>query len=87
MHSYHEVNYQYSREAEYCKRKGIPAGTNYPENVNLKDFWNFLVVPVVVYELDYPKYPTRRWGFFIEKAGLAVLTLVNNSAHKHYHLS
>lgn len=76
MHSYNEVNYQYKLESDECRKKGIPAGCEYPKNVNLKDFWFYLVAPVLVYELDFPKYPSRNWRYIIEKVVLSLLSLV-----------
>eukprot|EP00331_Platyophrya_macrostoma_P019737 CAMPEP_0176466634 /NCGR_PEP_ID=MMETSP0127-20121128/38007_1 /TAXON_ID=938130 /ORGANISM="Platyophrya macrostoma, Strain WH" /LENGTH=260 /DNA_ID=CAMNT_0017859835 /DNA_START=335 /DNA_END=1117 /DNA_ORIENTATION=- len=75
MHSYNEVNYLLSREVRFCKSKGISPGSKYPENVNLGDFWFYMVAPTLVYELDLPKRPHRNYKFLAEKVLMAILTL------------
>jgi len=77
MHSYNEVNYQFRQESEECRKRGINPGSEYPNNINLGDFWFYLVAPVLVYELDFPKYPTRNWKYIIEKIVLSLLSLIS----------
>lgn len=79
MHSYNEVNRLYKEEADECIKRGIRPGTNYPENINLDDFWFYLVAPVLVYELDFPKYPSRDWMHLLQKILLTLCSLVSNT--------
>ena len=40
---------------------------SYPENVTLYNYLMFLLFPTLVYELNYPRSPQIRWGYFFEK--------------------
>jgi len=39
----------------------------YPNNVTFLNYLDFLMVPTLVYELEYPRTPKIRWGYFLEK--------------------
>jgi len=39
----------------------------YPHNVTLRNFLDFLLVPTLVYELNYPRTPQIRWTYLLEK--------------------
>lgn len=40
----------------------------WPDNVTFANFWDYLLVPTLVYELSYPRIKTRRPLYLLEKA-------------------
>jgi sterol O-acyltransferase len=76
MHSYCATNIWMREEVIVCKKRGWQPSTPYPHNVNLQDFCYYLAAPVLVYWHHYPKTTKIRWGFFFERALLALLGLV-----------
>lgn len=57
-----------------------PGATPYPQSVNFRNFTDFLRVPALVYQLDYPRTEKIRWGYVVEKlagfAGTVVLAYI-----------
>jgi sterol O-acyltransferase len=41
----------------------------YPKNLTLRDFYGYIPLPTVVYELEYPRQASINWGYVAEKAG------------------
>ncbi|RLV90151.1 Sterol O-acyltransferase 2 [Spathaspora sp. JA1] len=39
----------------------------FPNNITLKDYFNYSMFPTVIYTLDFPRIPKIRWLFAIEK--------------------
>lgn len=39
----------------------------YPTNLNLRDFYGYIPLPTVVYELEYPRQRTINWSYVAEK--------------------
>ena len=40
---------------------------HYPENLNLRDFYGYIPLPTVVYELEYPRQERINWSYVAEK--------------------
>lgn len=40
---------------------------HYPANLTLKDFYCYIALPTVVYELEYPRQPSISWTYVAEK--------------------
>ena len=76
MHSYNQTNMLLREEWIQAKKKGWKLISNYPDNINLKDFWYYLVAPVLIYWYHYPRTPNIRWKFFFERAAFAILGLI-----------
>lgn len=51
--------------------KGTTALTqnHYPRNLTLRDFYGYIPLPTVVYELEYPRQASINWGYVAEKTG------------------
>jgi sterol O-acyltransferase len=39
----------------------------YPRNLNLRDFYGYIPLPTVVYELEYPRQESINWSYVAEK--------------------
>jgi len=65
MHSYTETNILLRKEYLLAKQKGIKIASKYPENINIKDFCYFLMVPSLVYWYEFPKIEKFRIGYFL----------------------
>ena len=47
----------------------------YPTNLSAKDWFLYLPLPTVVYELEYPREPSIRWSYVAEKVAATFGTL------------
>lgn len=55
---------------EYLYADPIPGqelGPMWPYNVSFYNFWDFQLVPCLVYKLQYPRTPKVRWGYLAER--------------------
>ena len=41
----------------------------YPRNLNLKDFYGYIPLPTLCYELEYPRQEKTNWAYVAEKTG------------------
>eukprot|EP01087_Luapelamoeba_hula_P021272 TRINITY_DN7403_c0_g1_i2.p1 TRINITY_DN7403_c0_g1~~TRINITY_DN7403_c0_g1_i2.p1 ORF type:complete len:382 (-),score=33.56 TRINITY_DN7403_c0_g1_i2:120-1265(-) len=61
---------------QHMERRGsLPMGdvwVTFPENVSFSNFFFFLCVPTLVYELNYPRTPNVRPGYIVEKCLLCL---------------
>lgn len=53
--------------SEDLKGKCSDQGNCYPGNVNLKDIAEYICLPTVVYELEYPRQERISWSYVAEK--------------------
>jgi len=83
MHSYTMTNREYDKQLlaqpkKESKEESSDEDTSdteepkvkkmkYPNNVTFLNYLDFLMVPTLVYELEYPRTPKIRWGYFLEK--------------------
>lgn len=47
----------------------------YPHNLSILDWFNYIPLPTVVYELEYPRDPRIRWSYVLEKVAATFGTL------------
>ncbi|KAJ3017009.1 hypothetical protein HKX48_003762 [Thoreauomyces humboldtii] len=82
-----EVIREYNAEWEICKDKAqaqqielCKGNTTFPDNVSFLNFLDYLVIPSLVYELEYPRTKRIRKAYLLEKAigtaGIFVLLYV-----------
>lgn len=43
------------------------SGNPYPNNLSLKNFYTYITLPTVVYELEYPRLKSINWTYVLEK--------------------
>ena len=53
---------------EELKGKCTNGSNVYPKNLNVFDFFGYIPLPTVVYELEYPRQETINWYYVAEKA-------------------
>ncbi|CAG9310946.1 unnamed protein product [Blepharisma stoltei] len=70
MHSYTMVN----RDLRELALEN-PGKSEYPQNVNAKNFLIFMVTPALVYQTSYPKIPKFRLSYFLQKLVLLIVQL------------
>jgi sterol O-acyltransferase len=71
MHSYTVVNRDLRKN--YLKDS---KNSDYPHNLTVKNYFSYLVTPVLVYQIQYPRIPKFRSGYFVLKAVLLLAELV-----------
>jgi hypothetical protein len=60
------------------------AASNYPNNINLKDFVLFMMTPWLVYD-NYPRRDKINWGYALWKGfNVLVLVLISYILHTEY---
>jgi sterol O-acyltransferase len=67
MHSYTMSN----RDLREASKKN-PSTSLYPANLNIANFWNYMLSPVLVYEPNYPRSLAFRTGYFVKKTLLCM---------------
>ncbi|KAI9017219.1 MBOAT, membrane-bound O-acyltransferase family-domain-containing protein [Gaertneriomyces semiglobifer] len=64
-----EIEWQTLKETALTLRSSLTKGaTSFPSNVTFANFVDYLLVPTLVYELEYPRTSEIRWAFVAEKA-------------------
>eukprot|EP01022_Parablepharisma_sp_SALTPOND_P008111 TRINITY_DN135223_c1_g1_i1.p2 TRINITY_DN135223_c1_g1~~TRINITY_DN135223_c1_g1_i1.p2 ORF type:complete len:437 (-),score=15.82 TRINITY_DN135223_c1_g1_i1:3389-4591(-) len=78
MHSYTVTNLEYHEKYIESLKKGIkPALNEYPNNITLKNYVEYLAMPTFVYKSSYPRSPTGfRVSYFLSKLCLALFLIV-----------
>lgn len=57
-------------EIEFCHvelKSNVGYQTNYPDNVTFYNFFDYMMLPTVVYEVEYPRTDKIRWSYLFEK--------------------
>jgi len=67
MHSYTMTNQKLHRDWLSRAKPNSKEESNYPNNINLKNFTLYLWFPVLVYETSYPRTQKIRPLYFIRK--------------------
>jgi len=49
-----------------------PDFVQYPKNLSVKHLFRFLVIPSLVYEINFPRTPRVRWGFLLRRVAEAI---------------
>ncbi|KAK9457411.1 MBOAT, membrane-bound O-acyltransferase family-domain-containing protein [Dipodascopsis uninucleata] len=77
-------------EIQFCEtelKSTISGKIKYPENVTLANFFDFMMLPTIVYDLEYPRTKRIRWGYFFEKVAaiFGVFFLMITLAEQHFY--
>mmetsp|Transcript_19721 Transcript_19721/g.27502 ORF Transcript_19721/g.27502 Transcript_19721/m.27502 type:complete len:436 (+) Transcript_19721:39-1346(+) len=68
IHSYIFSNREFAQETKQkSKDDSNDKSIRYPANVTLKDYIYFLLVPTLVYQMEYPRTERIRLGYLLEK--------------------
>ncbi|KAK4239945.1 hypothetical protein C8A03DRAFT_42487 [Achaetomium macrosporum] len=54
--------------SDELKGKSTKPGREYPNNLTLRNHYEYIVLPTVVYELEYPRSESISWSYVAEKA-------------------
>ncbi|KAL2198233.1 MBOAT, membrane-bound O-acyltransferase family-domain-containing protein [Corynascus similis CBS 632.67] len=54
--------------SDELRGKSTEPGREYPNNLTLRNHYEYIVLPTVVYELEYPRSQTINWYYAAEKA-------------------
>lgn len=74
MHSYLMVNRALRIAKEH--KEEDPSVKEYPTNVTLFNYFEYLWLPTLVYQTSYPRTTTRRWGFVFKRFGEVALCIL-----------
>ena len=74
MHSFSVTNRDYRTQAKEAKLSDTKPLSNYPHNLTLSNYTEFLWTPVLTYSETYPRLATRDYGYILKKC---VVTLLN----------
>ncbi|OQE19092.1 hypothetical protein PENSTE_c016G08409 [Penicillium steckii] len=61
---------------EALKGKSTSSNGQYPRNLTLGNFCDFITLPTLVYELEYPRTERINWGYVFEKTAATFGTIV-----------
>jgi sterol O-acyltransferase len=69
---------------EELKGKSTVSGRNYPNNLTVSNHYEYIVLPTLVYELEYPRSDRINWYYVAEKAAgivglLGIMNLISQS--------
>ncbi|KAH6674149.1 MBOAT, membrane-bound O-acyltransferase family-domain-containing protein [Halenospora varia] len=62
------INWEIDALAEDLKGKCTNSGNYYPKNLNAANHFEYIVLPTLVYELEYPRSDSINWYYVAEKA-------------------
>jgi len=62
------VKWEIDSLTEDLKGKSTKGDNHYPKNLTLKNHYEFIVLPTLVYELEYPRSDKVNWWYVFEKA-------------------
>ena len=66
------ITFEVRAVTEELKGKSTAPEREYPSNLTLENFARYIVLPTVVYELEYPRSKTINWGYVAEKGAATV---------------
>ncbi|KUJ15743.1 MBOAT-domain-containing protein [Mollisia scopiformis] len=66
------INWEIDALSEDLKGKSTKGGKIYPQNLTVSNHYEFIVLPTLVYELEYPRSDSINWYYVAEK-GIAVI--------------
>lgn len=75
MHSYSRTNRDYRENKLNSKKDDSENISSYPKNVNIKNFFYFLLAPTLCYREEYPSSGKFRFDYFILKCMKAMFCL------------
>ncbi|KAH8685930.1 MBOAT, membrane-bound O-acyltransferase family-domain-containing protein [Tricladium varicosporioides] len=62
------INWEIDALTEDLKGKCTNSGNYYPKNLNAANHFEYIVLPTLVYELEYPRSESINWYYVAEKA-------------------
>lgn len=69
MHVFEQVlKWEIDALSDELRGKSTEPGREYPNNLTLRNHYEYIVLPTVVYELEYPRSQTINWYYAAEKA-------------------
>lgn len=66
------IKWEIDALSEDLKGKSTKGNNTYPRNLTLSNHYEYIVLPTLVYELEYPRSETINWYYVLEK-GMAVI--------------
>lgn len=78
VHSYLDVNQKMHLQVQLEKRRKRKDPEDYPNNVTLANFTDFLLVPTIIYSPIYPRTQKIRWSFVFDRTvgGLVIVSIL-----------
>ena len=77
MHSYTATNFDMREEYLRALKEHRKPATVYPNNVNFKDYFYYIRVPTLCYELEYPQSKEKfRLNYLIGKLFFTIMLVV-----------
>ena len=77
MNSYYKQNRDYREQYELEKEAGVQTySSKYPSNINIHDFFMFMLHPTFVYQDSYPLSNEFTWPKFIFRVSILLIGLV-----------
>lgn len=61
------ISFEIKSITEELKGTTSQTENHYPHNLTLRDFYGYILLPTVVYELEYPRQATINWSYVAEK--------------------
>lgn len=61
------ISFEINSITEELKGTTSLTQNQYPQNLTLRDFYGYVPLPTVVYELEYPRQPSINWSYVAEK--------------------
>jgi sterol O-acyltransferase len=66
------IKWEIDALADELKGKATESSRFYPNNLNLANHYEYIILPTLVYELQYPRAETINWFYVAEKAAAMV---------------
>ncbi|KRX03881.1 hypothetical protein PPERSA_04759 [Pseudocohnilembus persalinus] len=74
MHSYTQMNKYYREEWKQDQNQGQQT-SSYPNNISFKNFTLYMWMPVLAYQIEYPRTDKFRIGFFLFKVFQVIICI------------
>jgi sterol O-acyltransferase len=66
------IKWEVDALAEELQGKSSTSSKSYPNNLTLKNHYEYIVLPTLVYELEYPRTDSIDWSYVLEKTAASV---------------
>jgi sterol O-acyltransferase len=61
------ISFEINSITEELKGNSSIIQKHYPKNLTMRDFYGYIPLPTVVYELEYPRHTSINWSYVAEK--------------------
>lgn len=79
------IKWEIDALAEELKGKGTGSTKSYPKNLTVANHYEYIVLPTLVYELEYPRSETIDWGYVaIKSTAIFGILLIMNLCSQEY---